>query len=605
MLKSFRGGFSYIVCAVLAASLTVSADGRSEVYVVSSNLYADAHYMSTIGDRTFSSPEILHPGRHPNINVIINWSYANGLGDFDNDGDHDYITAIGFLSKHIYISNKADVGSSFAEPEFAGVFGTLEGEFAYDFAVADFNEDGFDDFVLSLGNTTSSELFINTTSISQDTGEVIFEFRSELLPDTAAFDSTGADAADFNGDGHADFVVVPNSAEQFFVNLGDGDPDDDGHVIFTTSSFDTCADCGGASGVAAADFTGDGIVDIAVASSDNLDLYVGDANNIKPGAAIKFDYRSGHTLPPGSSAIDNYDFDGDGIQDLVVASQAGVAVLWGDESGSFHHDGTYFGSTDYDRNAVSAPPWVPQVVKNLEPVAVIEPAYLEATVGEEIVFDGSKSFDEDGQVASYEWDFGDGASNAGILTLSSTKDAGNNNEIKPTHVYFSSGVYPVTLVVTDDRGAKSTVQAEVLVAAVPARVKFLPRSLNLKSRGKWITATFKLPEGYDPNKVDPASVSVTTKDSDRIFAKPLHRRSFLAKLWRKIQHRFKVVTVRFDRQAVIRAIKSPSKETSLILEGKLLRNNGRKVEFEGSGKIRTYEKKSKWSFWKKYISKKK
>jgi hypothetical protein len=560
--------------------------------------------MHSNGDGTFYSPEILHPGRHPNINVIINWSYANGLGDFDNDGDQDYITAIGFLSKHIYISNKVDVGSSFAAPEFAGIFGTFEGEFAYDFAVADFNEDGFDDFVLSLGNTTSSELFINTTSIHPDTGDVIFEFSSELLPFTAAFDSTGADAADFNGDGHADFVVVPNSAGQIFVNLGDGDPDDDDHVVFTTSSFNTCADCGGASGVAAADFTGDGIVDIAVAGSDNLDLYVGSTDNINPGAAMNFDYRSSRTLPPGSSAIDNYDFDGDGIQDLVVASQAGVAVLWGDESGSFYHDGTYFGSTDYDRNAVSAPPWLPQVVKNLEPVAVIEPAYLEATAGEEVVFDGSKSFDEDGQIASYEWDFGDGTANADILTLSSTKDAGNKTEIKPTHVYCDSGVYPVTLVVTDDRGAKSTVQAEVRVAAVPARVKFLPRSLNLKSRGKWITATFKLPDGYDPNEVDSASVSVATNDSGRIFAEPIHRRSFLAKLWRKIQRRLKVVTVRFDRQAVIRAIRSPSKETSLILEGNLLRNNGQKIKFEGSGKIRTYEKKTKWSFWKKYISKK-
>jgi hypothetical protein len=240
----------------------------------------------------------------------------------------------------------------------------------------------------------------------------------------------------------------------------------------------------------------------------------------------------------------------------------------------------------------------------MEPVAVIEPAYLEAKAGEEIVFDGSNSFDEDGQIASFEWDFGDGNANAGVMTLSTTKDAGNKTEVKPTHVYYDSGVYPVTLVVTDDKGAQSTVQAEVRVAAVPAEVKFLPRSLNLKSRGKWITATFKLPEGYNLDEVDPASVSVATKASDRIFAKPLHRRSFLAKLWRKIQRRFKVVTVRFDRQAVIKAIRSPSKETSLILEGKLLRNDGRRVKFEGSGKIRTYEKKTKWRFWKKYMSKK-
>jgi hypothetical protein len=642
MLKSFSGVSSLILCAVLAVSLPASADDGGEVYVVSSNRDADAYYMSSDGGGTFSSQEILHPGDHPIINVFINWSYANGLGDFDNDGDLDYIMATGMLYKNLYISKKVDAVyvdaddpsagkvHPFNEPQFAGTFSALGGQFASDFAVADFNGDGFDDFVLPLGNATSSGLVINNSYTDPDTEEVKFQFNPVPLPNTAPLDSTGADAADFNGDGHADFVIASFSEGQFYVSISDGDVDGDGIPAFKTTPINACAGCGGGSGIAAADFNGDGIVDIAVAGSDILDIYVGDTGNVEDGGQINFTHMTDPSdqpirqlLPSSSSAIDNYNFDGDDYQDLVVASQEGVVVLWGSEGGTFDKwKWTYLGGSDYDLggsdfrlNAVSAPPWVlipePEP-ENMEPVAVIEPAYLEATAGEKIVFDGSNSFDEDGQIASYEWDFGDGNANAGvmvlsssIMTLSSTEDAGNTTEgDKPTHVYYDSGIYPVTLVVTDDRGAKSTVQAEVRVAAVPATVRFLPRSLNLKSRGKWITATIKLPEGYNLNEVDPASVSVATKDSDRIFAKPLSRRNFLAKLWRKIQRRYKIVTVRFDRQAVINAIRSPSNETSLNLEGNLLRNDGRRVKFEGSGKIRTYEKKTKWSFWKKYLSKK-
>ena len=217
MQKSSWRGISFILCAVLAVSLTAADKVGSEVYVVSSNLYADAHYMSSNGDGSFSSQEILHPGSHPNINVFLNYSYANGLGDFDNDGDQDYIMATGFFTGDIYISEKIDAANPFGEPYFAGSWGAEEGQFVNDFAVADFNEDGLDDFVVSLGDSTSSELYINTTPVDPATGDAIvdpatggvnFGFSSKLLPNTAASASSGADAADFNNDGHADFVIA-------------------------------------------------------------------------------------------------------------------------------------------------------------------------------------------------------------------------------------------------------------------------------------------------------------------------------------------------------------------------------------------------------------
>lgn len=57
--------------------------------------------------------------------------------------------------------------------------------------------------------------------------------------------------------------------------------------------------------------------------------------------------------------------------------------------------------------------------------------------GAPVQFDGSASFDPDGEIVSYEWDFGDGQSGTGV---------------SPTHIYNSDGEYTVTLCVTDNQG---------------------------------------------------------------------------------------------------------------------------------------------------------
>ncbi len=65
--------------------------------------------------------------------------------------------------------------------------------------------------------------------------------------------------------------------------------------------------------------------------------------------------------------------------------------------------------------------------------------------GEEVVFDGSGSYDPDldGEIVSYLWDFGDGKTGTGI---------------KPSHVYAERDEYIVSLTVTDDAGATDTTQ---------------------------------------------------------------------------------------------------------------------------------------------------
>ncbi|MGD2066798.1 MAG: PKD domain-containing protein, partial [Candidatus Bathyarchaeota archaeon] len=69
-------------------------------------------------------------------------------------------------------------------------------------------------------------------------------------------------------------------------------------------------------------------------------------------------------------------------------------------------------------------------------------------VDETVTFDASNSFDPDGTIASYEWDFGDG-NTATSITVS--------------HVYDDNGNYSVTLTVTDDEGKNNQTQAIVAV----------------------------------------------------------------------------------------------------------------------------------------------
>ncbi len=600
MLKSSWGVLSLILCAVFAVSLTASAaDVGSEVFVVSSSFNGDANYLSLTDGNALSSQEILQLTSDTVINsdVAYLWSKGNGLGDFDNDGDLDYIMAIGFWYGNIYISEKLDAGNQFAEPFIAANWGYDGGFYSMDFAVADYDEDGNADFVLSLDYTTNSGLYL---------GNGAFGFEYKNLPETAAEYSTGADAADFNNDGHADFVIAPGSEEPFYVSLGHGDG------TFTTYSFSS-VDGGLVSGVAAADFTGDGIADIAAVYSDKLYVYegaivknewpnVGNQGTLD-GATFTYLASNQLPLPLNISGLDNLDFNGDGHQDLVAAisgaDPAGVAVFLGNGDGTFYHFATYTGGSGDERNAVTAQPWQP--VQNVAPVAVIDPEFIESTVGEEIVFDGSNSIDEDGQIISYAWDFGDAGPSAdsGVLPQKSMEDAGPEaTGVNASYTYQASGNYVVTLSVTDDQGSTSSVQAQVMVLAkpepepelIPVKVKFSPHKLNLdgkKGKGKkarHLKAKIEFAEGFDLRNVDPSSVCIVADNGSEIVAHVQEKRGFFEKL-AKIHHKpQKSISVKFDRQKVIDAIGCPpAKETTLTVRGKILDAD---QSFEGTGVIR-------------------
>jgi PKD repeat protein len=115
----------------------------------------------------------------------------------------------------------------------------------------------------------------------------------------------------------------------------------------------------------------------------------------------------------------------------------------------------------------------PSYSENQPPVAL---ASTDVTVGPVPLlanFDASGSYDLEGNIISYNWTFGDGAS---------------SDEIYPSHTYVQPGTYTVQLTVTDTDGGIGTTALEIVVTEeIPeVAINFQPSNA-------------KVPEGFLPD----------------------------------------------------------------------------------------------------------
>ncbi|HTN91965.1 MAG TPA: VCBS repeat-containing protein [Sorangium sp.] len=127
-------------------------------------------------------------------------------------------------------------------------------------------------------------------------------------------------AADFDGDGHLD--VAAGEASTVTVYLGDGTG---GFVAASTVDADYPVK------LALGDFDADGNADLAAAHWDQMkvSVWLGDG-------AGGFDPPASFAMPAKASAVAVGDFDGDGDEDLVVSMLDGrLRVLAGDGAGGF------------------------------------------------------------------------------------------------------------------------------------------------------------------------------------------------------------------------------------------------------------------------------
>ncbi|RLI85018.1 MAG: hypothetical protein DRO98_07725, partial [Archaeoglobales archaeon] len=93
-------------------------------------------------------------------------------------------------------------------------------------------------------------------------------------------------------------------------------------------------------------------------------------------------------------------------------------------------------------------------VRNNPPIASFSFNPASPQRGQTVTFNASQSYDPDGSIVSYSWNFGDGSTASGVTV---------------THSYSSAGTYTVTLTITDNDGDSSSATAQIAVTSPPAR----------------------------------------------------------------------------------------------------------------------------------------
>ncbi|MEW5936568.1 MAG: PKD domain-containing protein [Candidatus Thermoplasmatota archaeon] len=156
---------------------------------------------------------------------------------------------------------------------------------------------------------------------------------------------------------------------------------------------------------------------------------------------IQFD-ASGSYDPDGAIASYEWDFGDNSIGTGAVISHA------------YPDDGTYTATlTVFDDDGASAIDTCVITVLNRAPVPDAGDDKI-ALVLEEITFDGSCSYDSDGIIISYEWDFGDGSIGTGCVV---------------SYAYSEPGTYTVTLRVVDDDGTSAVDTSMASITEQPTR----------------------------------------------------------------------------------------------------------------------------------------
>jgi len=179
------------------------------------------------------------------------------------------------------------------------------------------------------------------------------------------------------------------------------------------------------------------------------------------------------TDPDGKIKGYHWDFDGDGMIDLET-EEAPV-------SHTYEETGEVF-PTLYvvDDNDDLSAPFKMEIRVNAPPVAGFRSSMFTPMELEEVAFTDC-SYDEDGTIVGWKWDFGDGVTSC---------------QTSSVHAFRADGGYTVSLTVVDDDGASGRAQAEVTVRNLPPVPSL---SVNCTAQPTGTEFTFDASSAYDPS----------------------------------------------------------------------------------------------------------
>jgi hypothetical protein len=202
------------------------------------------------------------------------------VGDLNGDDHADVLLA------------GTEVDGANSRPELMAYLGRGDGTFAgdaprplampsrftRDIALADFDEDGWSDLVITVGGAgrPAGTFWLRGTGHGQFGDPV--HLTPEIVTEGALATFIGVlRVADFNGDAHQDIVVA--NFEGFSVFAGDGQGQ---FAPFSTAFSISCGDCP----LLAADLNGDGLTDLATQSAPSSDLQINLVFNDTPPETI-------------------------------------------------------------------------------------------------------------------------------------------------------------------------------------------------------------------------------------------------------------------------------------------------------------------------------
>src|SRR3989454_626464 len=185
------------------------------------------------------------------------------------------------------------------------------------------------------------------------------------------------------------------------------------------------------------------------------------------GSPVAFD-ASGSSDPDGNIVSYAWDFgDSTGGSGVTVAH---TYLTFGTFNATLTlTDNESFTATAYRHIAVRA-----------QPIASFTATPNPAVVGASVTFDASTSFDPDGTIVSYTWEFGDATGGSGVVA---------------THSYANPGVLAVNLTVLDNQTLSSRATHQVTVNAPPhAGFQFAPTTVYVG-----VSVTFDGSGSTDPD----------------------------------------------------------------------------------------------------------
>lgn len=408
-----------VLVAVLwfAVSITKAekAEAKIDEFVIATNDNGEIWYLQSNGDGTFANKTriaAIGPPSGANVRGVA-------IADFDNDKKYDFVT--GDSNGAIYLFKNTGVGTFSSTTVVSGLnIGSTP--YVMDFAVADFNGDGYYDFVVS-GNSNVIYVFTNNKNST---------FNYTAITATWAATLHGKDAGEYNNDTFKDFIISDGSGKTYLYT-SNGTINFTTRPVVSTSIVDDYA-------LASGDFNNDGKLDIVTSGGTPGKLYLwigsGDGNFTLSGEIYDFGDKT---------SVDAYDFDNDGNAD-IAGSLYNNAIYFMRGKGNGQFDTPTIISSGFELGhvlGISAP----SIAPTGKPIARTGKNQT-VSVNQGVTFNGTSSTDPNGDIVEYNWSFGDGSDGTGMLTA---------------HTYTRNGVYIANLTVTDNTGYKSIARTYITV----------------------------------------------------------------------------------------------------------------------------------------------